>query len=495
MLSGIGLIIAFLVVVVLMILAISKLNLHPFLAIMAAAILLAIISTAFPFHIGGNPNVGSSTVDGVFQSGTLAWTVGQGFMTIFAGIGIVIILGALIGSILEATGGAFKIADMIVRLLGKASPTLAMVVMGWIVSVPVFCDAGFIIINPVRRTIVKRTGVSGVATAIGLGAGLYTSHVLVPLTPGPLGAADILGMMDYLWTVMWVSFVISIPGLIAAYFWAVYRGRKDKSEEDLAIQDDETVKSYEEIVKEFGGLPNGFLSLLPIITPILLMAMAQIAQNLFPPEWATATGVFRTLGFPMVALTVGFLFAILLLFATKKMSKFNGLTNDTLRMLGPILFITAAGATLGRIINDSGMVAFITEHADIFTWMGLAFPFIISAIIKTAQGSSTVAMIVTAGIIFPLLGTMGVHEAVVDGMTVTQSWATSNISIALVVMAIGAGSMMASHANDSYFWVVSKLSGQTPQQGVKNWTSMTVVQAVAVMIGIFIFYGVYRLVS
>jgi len=480
MLTGIWLILAFLVVVVLMIMAISKLNLHPFLAIMAAAVVLAVVS-GIPFHINGNPNAGSGTVDGVFMAGTLAWTVGQGFMAIFSGIGIVIILGALIGAILETTGGAFKIADMIIRLLGKASPTAAMVVMGWVVSVPVFCDSGFVIINPVRRSIVKRTGTSGVATALGLGAGLYTSHVLVPLTPGPLGAADILGMMDVLWTVMWVSFVISIPGLVAAYAWAVYRGRKDKSEEDLSLQDDATVKTYDEIVKEFGGLPNGFWSIMPILTPILLMAMAQIAQNLFPADWTGAISAFRFLGFPMVSLTIGFFFGIILLAITNKMPKFNGLTNDTLKMLGPILFITAAGATLGRVISDSGMVQFISQHAETFIWMGLAFPFIISAIIKTAQGSSTVAMITTAGIMMPLLGVMG--------------WEGSDISIALVVMAIGAGSMMASHANDSYFWVVSKLSGQTPQQGYKNWTTMTVIQGVAIMIGIFIFYGIYSLIG
>jgi len=481
--TGIALILAFLITIVLMIVAISKFNLHPFLAIMASAIILAIIA-GIPFHINGNPNVASSTVDGVFNPGTLAWTTGQGFMAIFSGIGLVIILGALIGGILEATGGAFKIADMIIRLLGKASPTMAMVIMGWVVSVPVFCDSGFVIINPVRRTIVKRTATSGVAAALGLGAGLYTSHVLVPLTPGPLGAADILGMMDYLWTIMWVSFIISIPGLIAAYVWAVYRGNRDKSEEDIAIQNDATVKSYDEIVKELGGLPNGFLALLPILTPIAMMAMAQVATTLMDP--GPIQSAFRFLGFPLVALTIGFMFGILLLAVTGKMPQFNGLTNDTLKMLGPILFITAAGATLGRVINDSGMVQFISYHADVFTWMGLAFPFIISAIIKTAQGSSTVAMITTAGIMMPLLSIMG---------PVGARWEDSNITIALVVMAIGAGSMMASHANDSYFWVVSKLSGQTPQQGYKNWTSMTVVQGVAVMIGIFIFYGIYRLFS
>ncbi|MCL2617556.1 MAG: GntP family permease [Defluviitaleaceae bacterium] len=481
--DGLALIIAFLVVIVLMVMSISKYNLHPFLAIMASAIVLAIIA-GIPFHVDGNPNVGSRTVDGVFYAGTLAWTTGQGFMAIFSGIGLVIILGALIGGILEATGGAFKIADMIIRLLGKANPTMAMVVMGWVVSVPVFCDSGFVIINPVRRTIVKRTHASGIATALGLGAGLYTSHVLVPLTPGPLGASDVLGMMDHLWTVMWVSLVISIPGLIAAYAWAVYCGKRDKSEEDLAIRNDQTVKSYEEIVKDFGGLPNGLLSLLPIVSPIAMMAMAQVATTLMDP--GPMQSAFRFLGFPLVALTIGFIFGVILLAATGKMPKFNVITNDTLKLLGPILFITAAGATLGRVINDSGMVQYISYHAEIFTWLGLAFPFIISAIIKTAQGSSTVAMITTAGIMMPLLGIMGPEAA---------RWADSYVTIALVVMAIGAGSMMASHANDSYFWVVTKLSDQTPQQGYKNWTTMTVIQGVSVMIGIFIFYGIYRVIA
>ena len=465
--TGVALIIAFLISIVVMILAISKWKVHPFLAIMATAIFLG-FAADIPLVIEGNASA----------PGTLVYNVGVGFRSIFQGIGIVIILGALIGAVLEATGGAFKIADMIIRLLGKASPTLAIIVMGWVVSVPVFCDSGFVILNPVRRSIVKRAKVSGVATAVGLGAGLYTSHVLVPLTPGPLAASEVLGMGDFLITVMWVSVVVSIPSLIAAYFWSVWRGKKDQSEEDLAIQNDATVKSYDEIVKEFGGLPNGFLSLAPILMPIVLMAAGSIAN------YAALTGPLHSilvfLGTPVVALTVGMLFAVLLLVVTQNISKFNNLTNETLKMLGPILFITAAGATLGRVITVSDMVPFIQDNAAALTWMGLFFPFLISAFIKTAQGSSTVAMVVTAGLMSPLMGAMGF---------------TSHIAISLTVMAIGAGSMMASHANDSYFWVVSKLSEQTPQQGYKNWTSMTVVQGLACMVGIFAFYLVYRLIA
>ena len=488
MLSGIGLILFFLLMIVVMVVAISKLKLHPFLAIMGTAVILAFVAQGD----GGNfLNLTQTTFNSNTElyevsataRGTILGSIGVGFSAIFSGIGIVIIFGALIGGILEATGGAFKIADMIIRILGKASPTLAILLMGWVISIPVFCDSGFVIANPVRKSIVKRTKVSGIATGIALGAGLYTSHVLIPLTPGPLAASEMLGMGDQLITVMWVSVIISIPSLIAAYFFAKWRGRKDKSEEDLAIQDDATVKSYEELVKEYGGLPNGFLSLAPILMPVVFMAIGSIVTYnvYYAPEASTFEQFFIFLGSPVVALGMGVLFGVLLLAATGKLPKFPAVTNDTLKMLGPILFITAAGATLGRIVNDSDIIPFIRENADDITWMGIAFPFVVAAILKTAQGSSTVAMMVTGGLMS-------------GGLMQTMGFDTP-IAIALVVMAIGAGSMMASHANDSYFWVVSKLSGQTPQQGYKNWTTMTVVQGVAVMIGIFIFYGVYSLIS
>jgi GntP family gluconate:H+ symporter len=469
--TGWALIIVFFLAIVLMIVAISRWKVHPFLAIMGVSVILGLLA--------GIPIVNRTDADGEVITG-IAGIIGQGFSAIFSGIGIVIIFGALIGSFLEATGGAFKIADMVVKVLGKRSPTLSIVVMGWIVSIPVFCDSGFVILNPVRRSIVKRTGASGVATAVGLGAGLYTSHVLVPLTPGPLGAADILHLGDFLLLVMGVSVVVSIPGLIAAYLWAVWCGKRTQSKEDLEISKNETVKTYEELVKEFGGLPNGFLSIAPILVPILCMALGSIAStDVF--GW---TGLFRDtmvfIGTPVIALGIGLLFAILLLATSKKMEKFNNLTNETLKMLGPILFITGAGSVLGRVIAVSDMVPFISEHSGVLAGLGLFFPFLVSAIIKTAQGSSTVAMITTAGIMAPLMDTLGMGTP---------------LMAALTVMAIGAGSMMASHANDSYFWVVSNLSEMTPEQGYKNWTSMTVVQGIAVMLGVFVFSLVVRLVS
>ena len=456
--TGIPLILAFLLAIVLMIVAISKFKLHPFLAIMASAILLGLVSDIPLITYGGRLG--------------LPAVIGAGFSSIFTGIGIVIIFGALIGSVLEVTGGAFKIADMVVKVLGKVSPTLSMIIMGWIVSIPVFCDSGFVIINPVRKSIVKKTNASAVGTAVGLGAGLYTSHVLVPLTPGPLVASNYLGLGDNLILVMGVSIVISIPVLAASYFFATYAGNNVKSKEDEALKNDETIKTYEQISKEIGKMPGGFMSLSPILIPIVAMAIGSNAML----DILSIHGVLREallfIGTPIIALMIGLLFAIVLLFTSKKMDKFNALTNDTLKSLGPILFITGAGGVLGAVINNSGLVDFIQTNAYLLSNLGLLFPFLIAAILKTAQGSSTVAIIVTANIMIPLMATLGL---------------SSPIMSALTVMAIGAGSMAASHANDSYFWVVTNLSDMTPEQGYKNWTSMSVVQAIAAMIGIFIF--------
>jgi len=458
--TGLALIFVFFISIVVMVLAISKWKVHPFLAIMSVAIILGLLA--------GIPIVNRVDADGNSIT-SIAGIMGEGFSSIFTGIGIVIIFGAIIGAILEVTGGAFKIADLVVKLLGRASPALSMIIMGWIVSVPVFCDSGFVILNPVRRSLVKRTGTSAVASAVGLGAGLYTSHVLVPLTPGPLAASEMLDLGDQLLLVMIMSILVSIPTVIAAYLWASRCGKQTKSKEDLELGSSAVVKTYEELVKEFNGLPNGLLALAPILVPIICMALGTISNI---ANWQGAFGdVMTFVGTPVIALGIGLIFAVILLAVSKKMDQFNTLTNDTLKSLGPILFITGAGSVLGRVIAVSDMVPFISQHSEILAGLGLFFPFLVSAIIKTAQGSSTVAMITTAGIMAPLMTTLNMDAPAMAALT---------------VMAIGVGSMMASHANDSYFWVVNNLSDMTPEEGYKNWTTMTVVQGVVGMLTIFL---------
>ncbi|MDD2534401.1 MAG: GntP family permease [Eubacteriales bacterium] len=455
--SGIPLLIAFVISIVVMILAISKFKVHPFLSIMGVSLLLGFAA--------GIPLV-NKTVDDKVTLG-LANVIGAGFSGTFTSIGIVIILGALVGTFLEKTGAAIKLADMVIKLVGKKNPELAILLMGWVVSIPVFCDSGFVILNPIRKALVKRTKVSSVAMTVALSMGLYISHVMIPPTPGPIGAANALGIGNNLLLVMGIGVLASIFPLVAAYFFAKYIGKKVKAADDEDTG--ENVKSYEELVKEFGKLPNGFLAISPILVPILLMAVGSISNM---AKWSGFTGdLFGFLGTPIIALTVGTLFGIALLSSANKIGEFYNITNDTLKIVGPILFVTAAGGVLGKVISVSGLVNFITDNASVLKTIGIFFPFLLAAILKSAQGSSTVAITTTAGILAPLMGALGLDTPILAALT---------------VMAIGSGSMVVSHANDSYFWVVTNFGEMTPEKGYKTHSLATLVLGLASIIGIFI---------
>ena len=168
--TGLPLILVFILAIIVMIIMISKFKIHPFISIMLISLVLGIIA--------GIPIVDKTLEDGTKISG-LANVIGAGFSGTFSSIGIVIILGALIGSILEVTGAALKLADMVIRLVGKNNPVLAMELMGWVVSIPVFCDSGFVILNPIRKALVQRTRESSVSMTIGLASGLYIAHVFI----------------------------------------------------------------------------------------------------------------------------------------------------------------------------------------------------------------------------------------------------------------------------------------------------------------------------
>lgn len=255
--TGLPLIIAFVVAIVVMIVAISKFKLHPFLAIMGVSLILALIA-GIPLP-------------------QIADVIGAGFSGTFSSIGIVIILGALIGSILEVTGAALKLADLVIKLVGKKNPELAMELMGWVVSIPVFCDSGFVILNPIRKALVKRTKVSSVAMTVALSAGLYISHVFIPPTPGPIAAAQTLNIGDHLLMVMGIGVLASICPLIAGVIFAKFIGKKVKSA-DEQVTSDEVVKTYEELVAEYGKLPGGLNALAPIIVPIIMMGLGSVSS-------------------------------------------------------------------------------------------------------------------------------------------------------------------------------------------------------------------------
>ena len=455
--TGIPLIIAFVIALLhSMIFAISKLKIHPFLSIMAIALIFGIIAG---IPLAELPNV-----------------IGTGFSNTFKSIGIVIIFGALIGTLLEKTGAALKMADVVVRLVGKKRPELAMLLMGWIVSIPVFCDSGFVILNPIRRALVKRTMRSSVASTVALSMGLYISHCFIPPTPGPIAAANTLyeglGQEVNLLLVIVFGVIASILPLIAAYLFAIAVGKRVKSREELNADDGEIVQTYEELVASYGKLPNAWLSFAPIVVPILLMSLSS-AFNMAH----LSVPIITFLGTPIIAIAVGALLALSLLKAQKRMKDFYEITNETLKIVGPILFITAAGGVLGTVIANTTMVDYIKENSTTLSLLGLMFPFLLSAILKTAQGSSTVAITTTAGIIAPMLSTIGLGTPALAALT---------------VIAIGAGAMTVSHANDSYFWVVTNFGNMKVEDGYKTQTLGTLVVGIASIINAYIIYFFVR---
>ena len=442
--TGAAFLIVFVAAVVLMLLMISRWKSHPFLSIMLVALVLALLA-GIPM-----PQVPK--------------VIGEGFASTFTSIGIVIILGALIGAILEQTGAALTLADAVIRLVGEKRPGLALELMGWIVSIPVFCDSGFVILNPIRKALVKRTGAPSVTLTVCLACGLYIAHVFIPPTPGPIAAAQTLGIGEDLLLLMGLGVVTSVFPLTAGYLYARFIGRRIKASDD---NNEQTAESYEALKAGFGQLPGLASSLAPLIVPIVLMALSSIAAMLHWSGWAGDLCLF--VGHPMIALAVGALLAVLLLAKSGKSTELFRLTDETLRTVGPILFVTAAGSVLGRVIAASGLMEYITEEAPVLQTLGVVFPFLVAALFKSAQGSSTVAITTTAGLIAPLLPALGLE---------------SSAEISLAVLAIGAGAMTVSHANDSYFWVVTRFGGLSVKDGYRSQTLATLVMGLAAITGI-----------
>lgn len=432
--TAIGTLLLFGAAIALMIVAIARFKIHPFLSILGTALLLAILL--------GIPLVKIPDV------------LGKGFSSIFTGIGLVIIFGTLIGSILERTGGAVALARAVERVVGRRHPRLAMMLIGWIVSIPVFCDSGFVLVSPIGKSLAKRSGASPAALMLALAAGLFASHVFIPPTPGPIAAAGMMGLENNLLLIIGLGAVISLLSLVPAYFFAGWVGKRITTTEPLSeITDTEKETRC-----------SAAMSFLPIVVPIVLMALGSVASLVSLPP--TLSDAFTFLGKPTIALMIALLCCIPLLMKQKMTGKFYDITQKALMTAGPIIFITAAGSVLGNVIVESGFVDIIKNFGDSLKTLGVLFPFIIATILKSAQGSSTVAITTTASM-------MGMFSD--SGSMMSALGFTSPLAAALVVMAIGAGAMTVSHANDSYFWVVTGFGGIKARDGYRSMTLMTLI--------------------
>lgn len=426
--------------VVAMVIAISKFNVHPFIVLVVVAVAVGLVC-------------GLDTV-------TVVNTVKSGFGEILASIGIVILCGTIIGTILEKTGAALTMANTILKVVGKKRSVVTMGAMGYVTGIPVFCDSGFVVLAPISRALAAQSNTSLAVMATALSGGLYATHCLVPPTPGPIAMAGTLEA-DMGLTIL-VGLLLSIPAVAVVILYAT----KISSKIDIPANPEYTI---EELTAKYGKLPGALHSFSPILLPIVLIGISSIASLPALPFGDGAVYAFLNfIGNPVIALMLGVFLSMTLIPASERGNTLKWVTQGVTDSAA-IMAITGAGGSFGAILKLLP-IADATQGL-LATGLGVLVPFTIAMILKLAMGASTVAMITTASMVAPMLENMGL---------------TSPLGRVFVVMAIGAGSMVASHANDSYFWVVSQFSDMKTGEAYRCQTGMTAVMGVTVVVILYV---------
>jgi GntP family gluconate:H+ symporter len=419
------------------ILATTRLQLHPFLALLVTAFGFGLCAGMPPADVVGAVNAGFG--------GTIGY------------IGIVILAGSIIGSFLEKSGGARRIAEATLRLTGRRNVPATMGAVGFVVSMPVFCDSAFVLLSPLNKALAHKARITLAASAVALALGLYATHTMVPPTPGPVAAAGILEA-DLGRVILW-GLLVSVFALAAGWAFAVLFASR------VSIPPYRDGEREAALPGDPAEAPSAARSLLPIVVPILLIVLRSVSE--FPTRplgEGVLTLVLGFLGQPVVALLGGVALALLLPKRLERsMLSATGWVGEAVLAAATIIIVTGSGGAFGKVLQQSGIADAIGRSLAGLE-MGIWLPFLVAAGIKTAQGSSTVAIITTASLVAPLLGALGL-----DAPTAR----------ALVVVAIGAGSMVVSHANDSYFWVVTQFSNMDVRTGYRLQTLGTLVQGCA----------------
>lgn len=419
-------------------------------------------------------------------------SVTTGFGSTLASIGIVIGLGVAVGKILEVSGAADALARAFLRGFGKGKEPWAMGTVGSLVSIPVFCDSGFVIMNPLARSIarVKRGGY--VTLCLALGCGMTLTHHMVPPTPGPLAVSGLLGAD--LGAVILTGVIFTVLLLPVAVLYAKWMGPKLESrlntevaadvygaDHDLALAESggedvhsklDTIQTYraEDFLGETpaGKKPhriNAFIGSLPLLVPLLLIVLntvtAAIDKNatgqINAEEYAASDWVipFLFLGNPVIALIIGIILAVYVLLPRwTPRTKVHSWLAQAAESAGLILLITGAGGAFGQVLRDSGVGDALAGAVSALPLPAFIVPFVIASLVRVAQGSGTVAMITAASVTAPLVGSLG-------------------ISPVMAAMACVCGSMVFSYFNDSYFWVVTRFTGLDGTAALKGWSGIT----------------------
>ena len=421
----------------------TYLKIHPFLILLSASIFLA-------FGIG-------------IPSEEIGKLIGRGFGRTFESIGLLIIYGTIIGVILEKSNATKSIANKIIKSVSNLPIPFVVSFIGYIVSIPVFCDSAFVILNSLNKSLSEKTKTPLVSLTVALSTGLYAPHVLIPPTPGPLAAAANLELKNIFLLILIggiVSFLLIIIGAIYANSLSKSKNTNNLNHREVKNELDIDIDS-----------PSFKLSIAPIVIPIVLMGIGTIFSSYI--EYPLIDFITQ----PSSALMIGMIFSFFLL-KNKNFKKLDEFIKQGIVNAAPILILTGMGGTLGIIIQQLPIDSYL-EKITINPQFGIILPFLISAALKTTQGSSTVAIITTSSIFFPLLPILGMDNEL------GKVW---------VIVSLGVGSMTVSHANDSYFWIVSQMGGLDIKTAYKTHTFATFIQGISGLIIILLMYNFWKII-
>ncbi|MGW5868147.1 GntP family permease [Streptomyces sp. NPDC055239] len=443
--------------ILLLLFLIIKVRLQPFVALLAVSIV-----------VGLSAGLSVTELFGTVQKSDVVSVIESGMGGILGHVAIIIGLGTMLGAILEVSGGAEVLASRLLGLFGEKRAPLAMGLTGLIFGIPVFFDVGIFVLAPIVYAAAKRSGKSILIYCLPLLAGLSMTHAFLPPHPGPVAAAGLL-KVDLGWVIL-MGIVCGIPAVIAAWVYAAWIGKRIfvPVPQDMVEAADEAKAAVVAEQRAAGVQPSEKPVPLGIVfaiigTPLFLILLATFSSIAFDPS--TLRSVIEFFGSPFVALTIALLMAYYLLGIRRGWSRksLETVSTSSLKPVGNILLVVGAGGIFGAVLKASGVAGALS---DTFQDVGLpiiVLAYLLSLVLRVAQGSATVAIVTTAGIVAPLLSE-GDH---------------SQAFVALVIMAISAGSIFASHVNDGGFWMVAKYFGISERDTLKTWTVLESVLSIA----------------
>ena len=433
----------FVIGIVILLFLCLKVKANAFISLLATAMVMGVLS-----GMSGSETVSSIT---------------SGFAGTVQSIGIVIIFGILLGNYLDAAKGTNRMAIDTVRLVGQKRAGLAMAITGYIISIPVFADAGFVILTPLVKAIHKKTRIPLAILAVSLSAGLLATHVYVPPTPGPLAAAGLLGI-DIGQAILYGAFAAVFMTAFGWIFAELYF--RNKPESYYTFRDDVKEEKSSMDLSDDKDLPGSLASLLPLLIPIFLI-VSNTTCSMLLPEGSPVLLITSFVGDSNIAMAIGAVLAIILLGKRMGAKKILSVMDSTLKDAGPIVFTTAAGGALGEVLSSSGAG---DSLASMVISTGLPFiliPFVISGLLKIVQGSGTVAVTTAATLCAPIAASLGLNPI-------------------LIFLASGAGARACCHVNDSFFWVYTNCMGFDMKTGLKTLSISNVFMALGGLCATFI---------